>query len=126
MAKLARALPDAAAYAMANLRPAETGLPMVVWAVAAHGHARQDVWVKVCRMRGPVPSGFGNTVSVAVRPQPHLEPPGQAMGALTASDLQAVYDWCALNRAALIDYWDSAISTPELHQRLRRFGELVG
>ena len=126
MAKLARALPDAAAYAMANLRPAETGLPMVVWVVAAHGHARQDVWVKVCRMRGPVPHGFGNTVSVAVRPQPHLEPPGQAMGALTASDLQAVYDWCALNRAALIDYWESAISTPELHHRLRRFGELVG
>jgi hypothetical protein len=51
-----------------------------------------------------VPSGFGNTISVAVRPQPHLEPPGQAMGALTTADLQAVYDWCALNRTALVDY----------------------
>jgi hypothetical protein len=83
MARLARQLADDDAYAMANLRPAETGLPMVVWAVAAHDRARHDVWVKVCRMPGLVPSGFGNTVSVAVRPQPHLEPPGQAMGALT-------------------------------------------
>jgi hypothetical protein len=119
MARLARALPDHEAYAMANLRPAETGLPMVVWAVSAHRHARQDVWVKVCRVPGLVPSGFGNAVSVAVRPEPHLKPPGQAMGALTASDLQAVYDWITLNRAALVDYWDSAISTAELHQRLR-------
>lgn len=126
MARLARALPDNDAYAMANLRPAETGLPMVVWAVAAHGHARLDVWVKVCRIPGLIPSGFGNTVSVAVRPQPHLEPPGQAIGALTASDLRAVYDWVALNRAVLVDYWDSAISTAQLHQRLRRLGALVG
>jgi hypothetical protein len=34
----------------------------------------------------------------------NLEPPGQAMGAFTTADLQAVYDWCALNRAALVDY----------------------
>jgi len=75
MARLARQLPGDDACAMSNLRPAKTALPTVVWVVSAHGHARQDVWVKVCRMRGPVPSGFGNTVSVAVRPQPHLEPP---------------------------------------------------
>jgi hypothetical protein len=33
---------------------------------------------------------------------------------LTTADLQAVYDWCALNRAVLVDYWDSAISTADL------------
>jgi len=120
MARLARPLPDHNAYAMSNLRPAETGLPMVVWAVAAHDHARHDVWLKVCRMPGLVPSGFGNTVSVAVRPQPHLEPSGQAIGALTTADLRAVYDWCALHQAALVDYWDCAINTAEMHKRLRR------
>jgi hypothetical protein len=106
-------------YAMSNLRPAETGLPMVVWAVTARGNARNNVWLKVSRLPGLVPGGFNTMLNVAVRPTPHLEPPGQAMGALTASDLQAVYDWITLNEAVLLDYWDSAISTAELHRRLR-------
>src|SRR5207248_11731801 len=39
------------AYTMANLRPAFTGLPMVVW-VSERGNAQHDVRVKVCCIHG--------------------------------------------------------------------------
>jgi hypothetical protein len=103
-------------YAMANLRPATTGLPMVVW-VSERGNARHDVRLKVCQVLGDRMQ-FNNTLSVAVRPQPHLVP-GQRQR-LTDADLHAVYEWIALNEAAIVDYWDGTIDTAELVQRLRR------
>jgi hypothetical protein len=99
-------------FLMANLRPADTGLPMVVW-VSERGSTRHDARIKVSQAHGPRidPS---NTATVAIRPSPHL-----IAGTLSAADLRAVAAWITLNEAALIDYWNSQISTVELIQRLR-------
>jgi hypothetical protein len=101
------------AFAMANLRPAFTGLPMVVW-VSERGNARHDVRVKVCRVHGDTIQ-FDNTATVAVRPHPHL-----AAGTLAPEDLQAVSRWITLNTNPLLDYWQGTIDTAELLQRLWR------
>ena len=100
-------------FLMANLRPADTGLPMVVW-VSERGHARHDVRIKVSQAHGPRIDP-GNTATVGLRPSPHL-----IDGTLSSADLRALAVWIALNEAALIEYWDSQISTVGLIQRLRR------
>jgi hypothetical protein len=99
-------------FLMANLRPADTGLPMVIW-VSERGHARHDVRVKVSQTHGSRIDPT-NTATVTVRPTPRL-----IAGRLSPADLQAVSAWIGLNEAALVDYWDSAISTAELLQRLQ-------
>ena len=99
-------------FEMANLFPADTGLPMVVWA-SERGHARHDVRVKVNQSHGMrMP---GNLAVVAVRPAPRL-----VAGNLSPADLSAVSDWIRLNEAALVDYWEYRISTAQLIQQLRR------
>ena len=100
------------AYTMANLRPAFTGLPMVVW-VSERGFAKHDVRVKVCCVHGDKIQIY-NTASVAVRPQPDL-----AEGSLPPADLDAVKRWIKLNADPIIAYWDGVIDTAELLQRLR-------
>ena len=100
------------AYAMANLRPARTGLPMVVW-VPERGNAQHDVRVKVCCVHGDKIQ-FNNTASVAVLPQPHLVPPGR----LSAADLDAVRRWIVLSADPIIAYWDGLTDTVQLLQRL--------
>jgi len=57
---------------MANLYPAETGLPMTVW-VSPRGRARHDVRVEVNRSHGPRMT-ITNTATVAIRPMPRLVP----------------------------------------------------
>jgi hypothetical protein len=100
-------------FEMANLFPADTGLPMVVW-VSERGHARHDVRVKVNQSYGTrmLP---GNLAVVTVRPTPRL-----VAGKLSPRDLDAVSDWIRLNEAALVDYWEYRISTAQLTQQLRR------
>lgn len=102
-----------AVFEMANLFPADTGLPMVIWA-SERGRARHDVRIKVNQSHGMrmLP---GNLATVAVRPAPRL-----LTGQLSAADLQLVSQWVALNEAALVDYWKYRISTPEFVRRLRK------
>jgi len=99
-------------YLMANLRPADTGLPMVVW-VSERGNAQHDARVKVCTVHG---DKLGNNpqASVAVRPQPRL-----VAGNLSAADLQAVSRWIDLNADPIVAYWDGIIGTGELMRRLQ-------
>jgi hypothetical protein len=100
-------------FEMANLFPADTGLPMVVWA-SERGHARHDVRVKVNQSHGSrMPPG--NLAVVAVRPAPRL-----VAGNLSAADLGAVSDWVRLNENALVDYWEYRISAAQFIQRLQR------
>jgi hypothetical protein len=100
-------------FLMANLRPDDTGLPMVVW-VSERGHARHDVRIKVAMTNGPkIDPTF--TATVGVRPQPSL-----IAGYLQPLDLRAVERWIVLNEAVIVDYWNSAISTAEMLQRIQR------
>jgi hypothetical protein len=100
-------------FLMANLRPADTGLPMVVW-VSERGRARHDVRIKVSMNHGArIDPTY--TATVAVRPSPSL-----LAGYLLPADLRAVARWIALNDAVIVDYWYSRISTAEMLQRIQR------
>src|SRR4051812_11822832 len=99
------------AYTMANLRPAFTGLPMVVW-VSERGNAQHDVRVKVCCVHADKIK-YNNPVSVAV-PPPRLVHGGN----IPQADLDAVIRWIALNDDPIIAYWDGIIDTVELMGRL--------
>ena len=104
---------DADAFDMANLSPAITGLPMVVW-VSEHGGARHDVRIRVSAVHGRN-IRFGQWAIVAVRPSPRL-----VHGRLSPSDFAAVSGWIRLNEAVIVDYWNSQLLTDELIQRLQR------
>jgi hypothetical protein len=99
-------------YEMVNIYPADSGLPMTVWA-GPRGKARHDVRVKVNRSHGNRMT-ISNTAVVALRPAPHL-----VTGRLSSADLQAVSDWLRLNEAALVAHWDGQISGVELGRRLQ-------
>ena len=86
-------------YEMVDIYPADSGLPMTVWA-GPRGNARHDVRVKVNMAHGNQMS-MSNTAAVAVRPAPRLD-----AQRLSTPDLQAVSDWLRLNEAALVAHWD--------------------
>jgi len=68
---------------MANLSPAITGLPMVVW-VSERVGARHDIRIRVSAVHGRN-IRFGQWAIVAVRPRPRL-----VHGHLSPSDFAAV------------------------------------
>jgi hypothetical protein len=102
-------------FAMANLFPRTTGLPMTVW-VSPRGRARHDARVKVCLAHGPR-MDISNTAIVGIRPQPR-----RLRGQLPAADFEQVAAWIALNEAALPDFWNGEIDAIELGARLRTVG----
>jgi hypothetical protein len=99
-------------FEMANLFPRTTGLPMTVW-VSPRGNARHDVRVKVNMTHGNQ-MNIANTAVVGVRPAPHL-----VAGQLAPEDERAVFEWVALNTAALVSYWHGQIDTIQLGEQLR-------
>jgi hypothetical protein len=99
-------------FEMANLFPRTTGLPMTVW-VSPRGNARHDVRVKVNMTHGNQ-MNIANTAVVGVRPAPHL-----VAGQLAPEDERAVFEWVALNTAALVSYWRGQIDTIQLGEQLR-------
>ena len=99
-------------FEMANLFPRTTGLPMTVW-VSPRGNARHDVRIKVNMTHGDQ-MNIANTAVVGVRPAPHV-----IAGRLSPDDQRAVFEWVALNAAAILEYWDGRIDTIELGQLLR-------
>jgi hypothetical protein len=101
-----------APYEMVNLVPRMTGLPMTIWA-SPRGQARHDVRIKVNPTHGPQ-MVIRDAVTVAVRPAPRV-----IAGTLSPADRQAVFQWIAMNEAALVDYWDFRIYTDEFLQRLQ-------
>ena len=100
-------------FLIANLRPATTGLLMVVW-VSERGNARREVRVEVALQHGDRidPS---HTAVFGVRPSPSL-----IFGNLSAADQRVVSDWITLNDAAIVEYWDGVIDAAELLRRLKR------
>jgi hypothetical protein len=98
-------------FEMANLFPRTTGLPMTVW-VSPRGNARHDVRVKVNMTHGNQMNA-ANTAVVGVRPGPHV-----IAGQLSPDDERAVFEWIALNTAALVAYWDGQIDTIQFGERL--------
>lgn len=100
-------------YEVANLYPRTTGLPMTVW-VSPSGGARHDARVKVSVTGGDrmVPEG---AAVVGIRPEPRL-----IEGDLSRADFEAVARWIALNREALMAFWEGDLDTIELGAKLVR------
>jgi hypothetical protein len=100
-------------YETANLFPEDTGPTVTVWA-RPRGRARHAARIEVCR--GPanrmVPS---NSAVVAIEPEPRL-----VEDRLQADYLRPVMQWAALNREALLAYWNGEIGTGALIHRLQR------
>jgi hypothetical protein len=102
-------------FGMANLRPERTGLPFVVF-ISQRGGARHDVRVKVATGPRPDPAAM---VTVALRPEPRIVAPGE----LPADDFRRLVAWLALNRQALVDYWNGEIAyTEDVFAVLRKLG----
>jgi hypothetical protein len=99
-------------FAMVNLVPRLTGLPMTVW-VRPESGLPHDIRIKVNMTHGRSMS-VGNLAVVGVRPVPRL-----IAGQLPVADMQAVSDWIRLNEAAIIDYWYFRIDTDEFLARMQ-------
>jgi hypothetical protein len=93
-----------AGYDVANLRPARTGLPFVVF-VSQKGGARHDVRIKLARSARVRPSEM---ITVAVRPAARV-----IRGTLSAGEFALVTRWIELNERILVDYWNGAIEYTE-------------
>jgi len=92
---------DGATFEMANVFPAETGLPFVVY-ISERGRARHDVRVKVAG--GPKARDF--VASLSVRPDVRV-----VAGTLSAEHLALAQQWIDLNRDTIVGYWDGDIGS---------------
>jgi hypothetical protein len=99
-------------FEMANLSPALTGLPMIVW-ISERGGARHDVRVKMSLVHGRR-AHPDNTASVTVRPTVEVV----AGAAPDPRDLALVRRWVEQNRDTIIDYWNGDLLTDEVVARL--------
>jgi hypothetical protein len=99
-------------FDMANLSPARTGLPMVVW-ISERGRARQDARVKVSQIHGRK-AHPDQTVSLSVRPTVEIV----AGTTLDPRDLALIRQWIELNRDLLLAYWEGEIFTDEVIDKL--------
>jgi hypothetical protein len=98
-----------------NLVPAITGLPMTVFA-SPRGRARHAAHIKVHLGHGAKMDPSGTAIG-GLEPMPYPVP---GAGELTDRDAALACQWAALNRAALVDYWNERINTAELLARLER------
>ena len=105
--------PDTDFFLMANLRPATTGLLMVV-SVSERVNARHEVRVEFALQHGEQIDPT-HTAVFGVRPSS-----GLISGCLSAADQRVVCDWITLNEAAIIEYWDGVIDIAKLLGRLKR------
>lgn len=100
-------------FEMANLSPALTGLPMIVW-ISERGHARHDVRVKVSLVHGRR-ARPDHTTSVSVRPAVEVV----AGPEVDRRDLELVRQWIELNREAILAYGEGDLLTDEVIARLK-------
>ena len=88
---------------MANLRPAMTGFPFVVF-VSQQGGARHGPRVKI----SPLPR-YNPSEATTIT----LEQPPRPLGSVAAPDLARLRQWIELNRPVLEAYWDGRIAFTE-------------
>jgi hypothetical protein len=86
-------------YDMVNVRPELSGLPFIVW-ISEKGRSRHDVRVKIA----PGPRVRDFVASLSVRPDIAI-----MAGALSNADFELARRWIALNRDAIIRFWDGDI-----------------
>jgi hypothetical protein len=120
--RVAKRAPDEAGdlFEMANLSPASTGLPMIVW-ISERGRARHDARVKVSLVHGRR-ARPDRTASVSVRPTVEIV----AGPEFDRRDLDLVRQWIQLNRDVIIAYWNGDLLTDEAIAQLKPVGAPAG
>jgi len=108
-------------WAAMKLPPDDSGLPMAVWITENDGYSH-DVRVKVAVRHGAGTSWYWDSVSVGVRPAPHLVAGNRSRRGefLTAADRDEANRWIELNRDVIIDLWDSKMTPRAAQARLQR------
>ena len=101
-------------YAMANVRPKVTGLPMVVY--ISERNARHGPRLKVSQFYGDKISRDA-LFSVTIERTPRVV---GDRGAIRSRDLGLVFDFIELNMQVLLAYWEQTIDTAEMVQGLRK------
>lgn len=100
-------------FEMSNIRPKDSGLPMVVW-LSFKGKARHDARIKVSKSHGSK-IDFNNLVSVTLRPTIRMIP----ANGLSSDDFHLVVKFIELNSDLILAYWEGEIGTSELMNSLR-------
>lgn len=103
---------------MANLNPASTGLPVVIWVGAVGG--QHGPRVKVSNRKGKFASD--DCFVVAVAPEPYVATPRSAK--LKQEEIDEVIDWIKLNLEVLMELYHSHETgdgdTIEIQSRLKK------
>lgn len=107
------ALDEGEGFDLANVQPARTGLPMVIWISDGTG-VRHDLRVKVSQEHGPRIRTRDWAV-MSVRPEPRL-----IHGELSGRDVEAVARWIRLNEPLIVDYWEGRLFTDDMLTRVQR------
>jgi hypothetical protein len=100
-------------FFMVNVRSRSSGLPMNVW-IGPRGHARHAARIKV-QMNHNERFEPDHLAVVSIED----DPPTVVEGWLSATDLEQVRQYIALNRRAILDHWAERTDGIELGRALR-------
>lgn len=100
---------------MSNLRPNETGLPMVIWVQPNTGRLKHGPRIKVQTAHGHKASS-DKFASVGFSRDGEV----QNFGGLTHSDFELVKQFIAINLDLLINLWDDEISPMEFASQMKK------
>lgn len=100
-------------FLMVNLRGRSTGLPMNIW-IGPRGHARHAARIKV-QMDHRQGFHIDRLAVVSVEDNP----PQVIEGSLSATDLDRVRQYIALNKRAILDHWRERTDGAELTRSLK-------
>jgi hypothetical protein len=103
---------------MVTYRKNVTGVDNTVF-ISPKVHARHAAWVKVAINPPDTISPTSETISVSIYDGSVV---AGNTSSVTATLLDQVRQFIALNKDALIDYWEERIDADELRQRLKSIG----
>jgi hypothetical protein len=100
-------------FLMVNVRSRSSGLPMNVW-IGPRGRARHAARIKV-QMDRREQFDIDHLAVVSVED----DPPQVIEGQLSATDLEQVRRYIAVNKAAILDHWREQTDGIELSRSLK-------
>lgn len=100
---------------MANVRPAKTGLSMVVY-ISTKFEVPHGPRLKVCKKHGD--KFIGDTFSITISDEPRII--GKTGKEISAEDIIKVKKFIFLNKKTLLDYWDLKIDTADMIMSMKK------
>jgi hypothetical protein len=103
-------------YEMANLRPSETGINIVVYADQRDGLVKHAARIKVSKIYGDKTSQ--SLFPITIEDNPRII--GNDIGEIKPKDIRKIIGWIKLNQQLLLDYWYRRITTTTFINGLRK------